>query len=259
MVDEYVGYWRGIDLRSLGSSRLEWFSPQDPALDSLWVPHTAPATAQYDPLLLNLLKSVEGSERTGYTRRLSQVHEILSAISLHPDDVVLECFSGPGTLTIPLALKTRRVIAVEADHTISLHLQRRLEEVGITNIEFIVGDIREETTLVRLRERGACKVTKHLHTPGYAVIPETISVCSNLSLSEMTMVLPLSLLWHRWAIQDFPHILQAQLWLASHIQNGDLDILSVHPLRKPSGSASSAIFRLVCYRPITVPLPTARP
>lgn len=102
MVAEYLRYWRHVDLQSLGE--LGWLNPYDSELESLWVPHTTPGTAAYDPLLVDLLQTVGAKESHGHTRRISQIKEILSSLDLSADDVVLECFSGPGSLTIPLAL-----------------------------------------------------------------------------------------------------------------------------------------------------------
>lgn len=55
-------------------------------------------------------------------------------------DIVLEIGPGIGTLTLNLALKSKKVIAIEQDPLIFKILERRLEENNITNVEFINED-----------------------------------------------------------------------------------------------------------------------
>jgi len=206
----------------------------------------------YDPLLEDLLKTVGANETAGHTRRVRQIEEILSSVTFADDDVVLECFSGPGSLTIPMALKCRRVIAVEVDSLVSFNLHQQLEILGIRNVDFIIGDICAASTREAIRARAEGSALKHLHTPGYRVIPETISACASLPPVTLTMVLPLSLLRREWAWQDYHHVAEAHVWFEGHVRDGSLEVLGVHPLRKLSGMASSGIFRLLCRRPMPI-------
>jgi len=75
-----------------------------------------------------------------YLIRQNILLKILNFAELSPDDVVLEIGPGIGTLTIPLAIKVNRVIAVEQDQKIASVLKKRLKQSGITNVEVIVAD-----------------------------------------------------------------------------------------------------------------------
>lgn len=64
--------------------------------------------------------------------------KILSYANLKDDDIVLEIGPGIGTLTIPLASKAGKVIAIEKDKRIASILKRKL--YGHDNVEVIIGD-----------------------------------------------------------------------------------------------------------------------
>ena len=66
--------------------------------------------------------------------------KIIEYAKLTKEDTVLEIGPGIGTLTIELAKKAKRVIAIEQDTTIFNILQKRLENEGIDNVELINGD-----------------------------------------------------------------------------------------------------------------------
>lgn len=66
--------------------------------------------------------------------------EIIECANVTNEDVVLEIGSGIGTLTIPLALKAKKVISIEKDSVIYEILKNRLEENNITNVKLIKGD-----------------------------------------------------------------------------------------------------------------------
>ena len=66
--------------------------------------------------------------------------KIIKYGNLTKDDVVLEIGPGIGTLTIELAKKSKKVIAIEQDTTIFNILKDRLKKEGITNVELINGD-----------------------------------------------------------------------------------------------------------------------
>ena len=57
--------------------------------------------------------------------------EIIEAADLHKDDVVLEVGPGLGFLTVELAKRVKKVIAVELDDRLAEILRRRLSEKGI--------------------------------------------------------------------------------------------------------------------------------
>lgn len=66
--------------------------------------------------------------------------KIINYGNLTKDDVVLEIGPGIGTLTIELAKKSKKVIAIEQDTTIFNILKDRLAKEGIDNVELINGD-----------------------------------------------------------------------------------------------------------------------
>ena len=66
--------------------------------------------------------------------------QIIKFGNITPDDVVLEIGTGIGTLTIELAKKAKKVIAVEQDSNISEILNQRLKEEKIDNVEVINED-----------------------------------------------------------------------------------------------------------------------
>jgi 16S rRNA (adenine1518-N6/adenine1519-N6)-dimethyltransferase len=66
--------------------------------------------------------------------------QIIGFGNITKDDVVLEIGSGIGTLTIEIAKKARKVIAIEQDARICEILALRLEEEKIDNVELINGD-----------------------------------------------------------------------------------------------------------------------
>ena len=66
--------------------------------------------------------------------------QIINFGNITKDDVVLEIGTGIGTLTIELAKKAKKVIAVEQDSNISEILNQRLKEEKIDNVEVINED-----------------------------------------------------------------------------------------------------------------------
>lgn len=66
--------------------------------------------------------------------------KIINYGNLTKEDTVLEIGPGIGTLTIELAKKAGKVIAIEQDTTIFNILKRRLEKENINNVELINGD-----------------------------------------------------------------------------------------------------------------------
>lgn len=66
--------------------------------------------------------------------------KIINYGQLTKEDTVLEIGPGIGTLTIELAKKAGKVIAIEQDTTIFKILKRRLEKENINNVELINGD-----------------------------------------------------------------------------------------------------------------------
>ena len=66
--------------------------------------------------------------------------QIINFGNITQDDIVLEIGTGIGTLTIELAKKAKKVIAIEQDSNISKILNQRLKEEKIDNVEIINED-----------------------------------------------------------------------------------------------------------------------
>ena len=63
--------------------------------------------------------------------------QIIQFGNLTKDDVVLEIGPGIGTLTIELAKRVKKVIAIEQDSNICQILENRLKKENIDNVELI--------------------------------------------------------------------------------------------------------------------------
>lgn len=66
--------------------------------------------------------------------------KIIENAQINDSDVVLEIGAGIGTLTLPLAEKSNKVVAFEQDKRIVRVLRERLHELGISNVEVLEGD-----------------------------------------------------------------------------------------------------------------------
>lgn len=70
----------------------------------------------------------------------NKLDKILECADIKSDEVVLEVGAGIGTLTIPMAQKAQKVIAIEKDPIISDILRQRLTNERIDNVEVINDD-----------------------------------------------------------------------------------------------------------------------
>jgi 16S rRNA (adenine1518-N6/adenine1519-N6)-dimethyltransferase len=87
--------------------------------------------------------------------------EIVAAADLKPDDTVLEIGPGLGFLTMKLAKKVKRVIAVELDDKLANYLQMGIDAQGIENVEIINEDILK-FNINQLPADGAYKIVANL-------------------------------------------------------------------------------------------------
>lgn len=69
-----------------------------------------------------------------------KLDNILEYADIRSDEVILEIGAGIGTLTIPMAKRASRVVAIEKDPVIADVLSQRLNEQKITNVEVINDD-----------------------------------------------------------------------------------------------------------------------
>jgi 16S rRNA (adenine1518-N6/adenine1519-N6)-dimethyltransferase len=68
--------------------------------------------------------------------RRPSIERLIRLVDPSPDDHFLEIGAGRGALTLPLAARARRVVAVELDRS----LASRLEERAPANVEVVAGD-----------------------------------------------------------------------------------------------------------------------
>ena len=71
----------------------------------------------------------------------SVLEKIISAAGLSKNDTILEIGPGLGILTLELAKRAKKVIAVEKDETLFEALQDILRKQKINNVEIINDDI----------------------------------------------------------------------------------------------------------------------
>ncbi len=69
------------------------------------------------------------------------IREIIEKAGVDRSDDILEIGPGLGAITIPLAKEVNSVTAVEKDSRMVNHLRQRLDEVNISNVNVIEGDI----------------------------------------------------------------------------------------------------------------------
>lgn len=64
----------------------------------------------------------------------------VDTLNIHPDDVVLDVCCGTGPLTIPLAMKVKKVYALDFSGNMLDIVKEKAERSGLSNIEFIQGN-----------------------------------------------------------------------------------------------------------------------
>ena len=75
--------------------------------------------------------------------RPASVERLLGVLSPAPDEVFLEIGPGRGALTLPLAGRARRVVAVEIDEALADELRRRAPaNVEIVTADALTADLR---------------------------------------------------------------------------------------------------------------------
>ena len=66
--------------------------------------------------------------------------QIVDALAPAPGDVVLEIGAGPGALTVVLAPRVQRVIAIERDRRLAKDCGLRIADCGLGNVDVVEGD-----------------------------------------------------------------------------------------------------------------------
>jgi len=77
--------------------------------------------------------------------------KVVEYAELRGRETVLDLYSGTGTIPIFLASSSRRVIGMEIAESAVLDARKNCQENGIENCEFILGDIRENLSLLRIQ------------------------------------------------------------------------------------------------------------
>ncbi len=88
--------------------------------------------------------------------------KIIEVADLCKDDVVLEVGPGLGFLTVKLAQKVKKVIAVELDDKLADVLRIKMAEQGIGNVEIVNRDILKELNSLTLKELSSFKIVANL-------------------------------------------------------------------------------------------------
>ena len=105
-------------------------------------------TSDTSQSLSKITKSILNQNGITLNRNLGQNYlidknkrdQIINFGNLNKNDTVLEIGSGIGTLTIELAKKAKKVIAIEQDENICRILAKRLKDEKIDNVELINDD-----------------------------------------------------------------------------------------------------------------------
>jgi 23S rRNA (uracil1939-C5)-methyltransferase len=77
--------------------------------------------------------------------------KVVEYAELKGRETVLDLYSGTGTIPIFLASSSKRVIGMEIAESAVLDARRNCQENGIENCEFILGDIRENLSLLKIQ------------------------------------------------------------------------------------------------------------
>jgi len=87
--------------------------------------------------------------------------DIVAAADLKPEDIVLEVGPGLGFLTAKLAVKAKKVIAVELDDKLAEVLKTGLAAKGVENVEVVNSDVLK-ISLAPLLKGGDYKIVANL-------------------------------------------------------------------------------------------------
>lgn len=74
----------------------------------------------------------------------AMVHQALALLELHPEDRVLDLFSGLGNFTLPLARRAAQVLGIEADVELIDGARANAARNGLNNVEFRAGNLYDE-------------------------------------------------------------------------------------------------------------------
>jgi 23S rRNA (uracil1939-C5)-methyltransferase len=89
--------------------------------------------------------------QTNSTAALKLYQKVLEYAELRGSEIVLDLYSGTGTIPIFLAGSSKQVIAMEIAPTAVQDGERNCKANGIVNCRFVLGDIRESLASLRMR------------------------------------------------------------------------------------------------------------
>ena len=104
--------------------------------------------SENSPSLSKITKDILNENRIKLNKNLGQNYlidknkrdQIINFGNINKEDVILEIGTGIGTLTIELAKKAKKVIAIEQDENICKILAKRLKDEKIDNVELLNED-----------------------------------------------------------------------------------------------------------------------
>lgn len=121
---------------------------------------------------------------SGQTERLFGL--VLEAAALEPDDVVLDLYSGGGSIALTLAPHCAFVHAVETSRRATLLAVRQAEQLGITNCEFRTGKV--ERILYRYLAQNVRASVAILDPPRAGCRPQALEALAKMRVPRIVYV-----------------------------------------------------------------------
>ncbi|MBU2578758.1 ribosomal RNA small subunit methyltransferase A [Patescibacteria group bacterium] len=136
-------------------------------------------------------KGIWPKKKLGQNFLISQkkLNKIVEAAQLSKQDIVLEIGPGLGILTKELALRAKKVIAIEKDAKMVEILQEMLVEWNIKNVEVAQGDILKIQNAKRKTQNNSAK----LKTTNYKLQTTNYKLIANLPYNIATKVITMFL------------------------------------------------------------------
>lgn len=122
--------------------------------------HYALSASNNDKEVVNLNIYLSQDDFVQVNSELNQamVSQAVDWLTLSEVDRVLDLFCGVGNFSLPLALKSGSVLAIEGVAEMVQKAQANAQINGIENIEFLHGDLSADDCLARLRRENCNKV-----------------------------------------------------------------------------------------------------
>jgi 23S rRNA (uracil1939-C5)-methyltransferase len=121
------------------------------------------------------------------TRQMEQLYALVqTAAALQPEDVVLDLYSGGGTIALTLAPHCAQVYAVDSNRQAMLLAAQQAQEQGIENCQFRTGKV--ERILYRYLAQGIRPRVAILDPPRAGCRPEALQALAALRVSRLVYV-----------------------------------------------------------------------